>query len=170
MFGPLRRCADPGKKALQLERDSESRSRLRTTFRRTTMATSDLATAMLGSTAAEVAPDGSIVQPLLRVSGATMAHFELPAGATSRALSHRTVEELWFVLSGLGELWRKQDEQEKVVALEPGVCVNVPRGTHFQFRASPNEGVAIIAVTIPGWPGDTEAAFVRGPWVPSTME
>jgi len=33
-----------------------------------------------------------------------MAHFHLPAGQVSRAVRHRTVEEIWFVLSGRGEM------------------------------------------------------------------
>jgi mannose-6-phosphate isomerase-like protein (cupin superfamily) len=98
-----------------------------------------------------------------------MAHFELPAGATSRAVAHRTVEELWFVLRGRGDLWRKRGSQEDVVALEPGVCATLPRGTHFQFRASLAEPVEIVAATIPRWPGNDEAEFVHGRW-PATAE
>ena len=119
---------------------------------------------LLASGSSETAPDGSIVRPLLRVMSASMAHFELPAGATSRAVMHESVDELWFVLSGRGELWRKQDAREEVVALQAGVCVTIPKRTHFQFRAFRQEAVAVIAATIPGWPGDAEARFVRGLW------
>jgi len=99
-----------------------------------------------------------------------MAHFELPAAETSRAVAHRTVGELWFVLSGRGELWRKRGTREEVVVLEPGVCVTLPQGTHFQFRASPGEALAIIAATIPRWPGGSEAEFVDGPWASSAAQ
>ena len=125
---------------------------------------SEFTTTSLSPRPSEIAPDGSAVRPLLGLRGGTMAHFELPAGATSRAVTHRTVEELWFVLSGRGELWRKSGAREEVVVLEPGVCASLPRGTHFQFRALHAEPVAIISVTIPRWPGDEEAEFVRGPW------
>ena len=114
---------------------------------------------LLSTGASEAAPDGSIVRPLLRVTGASMAHFELPAGTTSRAVMYESVDELWFVLSGRGELWRKQD-----VALQRGVCVTIPKRTHFQFRASRQHSVTVIAATIPGWPGDAEARSVRGAW------
>ncbi|MBC5785708.1 cupin domain-containing protein [Ramlibacter sp. USB13] len=93
-----------------------------------------------------------------------MAHFELAAGQVARAVVHRTVEEVWFVLSGRGEMWRRQGAREETVVLEPGVCVTIPLGTHFQFRASPSEGVAAVAVTMPPWPGPGEAVFVEGPW------
>ena len=48
------------------------------------------------------APDGSDVRVLLRLSGGSMAHFQLAAGAVSKAVQHRTVEEIWYVLGGRG--------------------------------------------------------------------
>ena len=125
---------------------------------------SEFATTKLAQCQSELAPDGSAARPLLALTGGTMALFRLAAGETSRAVAHRTVEELWFVLSGRGELWRKQGTREEVVVLEAGVCATLPRGTQFQFRASDDEAVEIVAVTIPRWPGDHEAALVRGPW------
>src|SRR5215813_6025847 len=82
-----------------------------------------------------VAPDGSDVRVLLGLAGGGMAHFELAAGEVSRAVVHRTVEEIWFIVSGAGEMWRAQGEREEIVALSPGVCVTIPLGTRFQFRA-----------------------------------
>lgn len=93
-----------------------------------------------------------------------MAHFELKAGATSRAISHRTVEEVWFVLSGRGEMWRRQGQREEVVPLKAGVCLTIPVGTHFQFRASSTEPVAAVGVTMTPWPGKEEAVLVSGLW------
>ena len=59
---------------------------------------------------------------------------------TSSAVVHRTVEEIWFVLAGRGEMWRKQGEREEIVDLAPGQCLTLPLGTHFQFRASTDRG------------------------------
>ena len=111
-----------------------------------------------------VAPDGSDVRVLLGLAAGGMAHFELAAGATASAVTHRTVEEIWFVISGRGEMWRKQGEHEETVALEPGVCLTIPLGTQFQFRASAAEPVSAVAITMPPWPGDGEAVAVVGPW------
>lgn len=111
-----------------------------------------------------VAPDGSDVRALLRLSGGSMAHFEIAAGRTSQAVFHRTVEEIWYVLSGRGEMWRKQAEREDTVVLEPGVCLTIPAGTHFQFRAGAAGLLSVVAVTMPHWPGDDEAVVVVGPW------
>ena len=111
-----------------------------------------------------VAPDGSDVRVLLRLEGGSMAHFELAPGRTSTPVSHRTVEEIWFFLAGRGEFWRKQGQREEVVAVEPGVCVTIPLGTHFQFRSFGSEPLAAVGVTMPPWPGDGEATQVAGPW------
>jgi len=111
-----------------------------------------------------VAPDGSDIRVLLGLAAGGMAHFELAAGETATAVTHRTVEEIWFVISGRGEMWRKQGEHEETVALEPGVCLTIPVGTQFQFRASSAEPVSAVAITMPPWPGDGEAVAVDGPW------
>lgn len=96
-----------------------------------------------------------------------MAHFHLAAGVVARAVAHRSVEELWFVVAGRGEMWRKQGQREEVITLEPGVCLSIPLGTQFQFRASPTESVSVVAITMPPWPGEQEAVFVIGPWQPT---
>jgi mannose-6-phosphate isomerase-like protein (cupin superfamily) len=129
---------------------------------------SQFATMRLPVDPTAVAPDGSDVRPLLGLSGGGVAHFQLSAGKVARAVTHRTVEEIWLIVSGRGEMWRKQGECEEVVALEPGVCLTIPLGTHFQFRASAAEGVSAIGITMPPWPGEAEAVFVGGPWPPTS--
>ena len=52
------------------------------------------------------APDGSDVRLLLSLRGGGVAHFELAAGATSVAVRHRTVEEIWYFVGGEGQMWR----------------------------------------------------------------
>jgi mannose-6-phosphate isomerase-like protein (cupin superfamily) len=80
----------------------------------------------------DLAPDGSEVRILLRLERASMAHFQLPAGKTSRAVAHRAVEEIWYVISGDGEMWRKQGDREEVVQLTPNTCLTIPAGTSLQ--------------------------------------
>jgi mannose-6-phosphate isomerase-like protein (cupin superfamily) len=109
-----------------------------------------------------VAPDGSDVRVLLGLAGGGFAHFQLPPGTTSRAVRHRTVEEIWYVLAGRGEMWRSQDGHEEVVAIGPGTCLTIPLGTMFQFRSLRKEPLSVVAVTMPPWPGDDEAVLVEG--------
>jgi len=111
-----------------------------------------------------VAPDGSAVRTLLRLARGSLAHFELAPGQTSRAVTHGTVEEIWYVVQGHGEMWLKAGEREDVVVLAPGICVSIPAGTHFQFRALGVEPLAAVAVTMPPWPGAQEALVVEGLW------
>ena len=80
---------------------------------------------------------------------------------------HRTVEELWFVLLGRGEMWRGYDGGEEVVELRPGTCLTIPVGTRFQFRAAGSEPLSAVGVTLPPWPGEGEAVPVTGPWMPT---
>ncbi|HEY1888124.1 MAG TPA: hypothetical protein VGG86_19060, partial [Roseiarcus sp.] len=66
------------------------------------------------------APDGTAVRLLLSLAGGSMAHFQLPAGAVSHAVTHQTVEEIWFVVSGRGSIWRLQAGVESIDSLAPG--------------------------------------------------
>ena len=124
-------------------------------------------TQTLPANADVVAPDGSDVRILLQVRGGSLAHFELAAGQTSRAVRHRSVEEIWYFLTGSGELWRHSGEEEEIVAVSTGVCLTIPVGTCFQFRATGKEPLAAIGATIPPWPGEGEAVIVSGPWEPT---
>jgi len=114
-----------------------------------------------------IAPDGLDVRVLLGLARGGMAHFVLAPGQVSTAVTHRTVEEIWYVLSGRGEMWRRQGDHEEVVVMAPGVCLTIPLGTHFQFRSLGTEELAAVAVTMPPWPGDGEALVVAGKWQPT---
>ena len=111
-----------------------------------------------------IAPDGSDVRVLLQLRGGGLAHFEISHDATSIAVCHRTVEEIWYVLSGRGQMWRKLNQHEEVIALEPGVSLTIPLGTSFQFRSTGRDPLRAIGVTMPPWPGDGEAFEVPGKW------
>jgi mannose-6-phosphate isomerase-like protein (cupin superfamily) len=114
-----------------------------------------------------VALDGSDVRLLLKLAGGSMAHFQLAPDQVSTAATHRTVEEVWFFLSGRGEMWRAQQGREEVVSVERGVCLTIPLGTRFQFRSFGDEPLAAVGVTMPPWPGEGEAIAVRGKWEPT---
>ena len=127
----------------------------------------DFDTKQLPVTRDDVAPDGSNVRILLGLESGGLAHFELPPGQTSRAVAHHTVEEIWFVVAGHGEMWRAQKGREEVVPLQPGVCLTIPLGTRFQFRSTGDAPLAAVGVTMPPWPGEDEAYPIQGKWEPS---
>lgn len=114
-----------------------------------------------------IAPDGSEVRVLLSLQGlGGTAHFKLKGGQISKAVTHKTVHEIWYVLKGRGKMWRAMDGQPDDVAdLTPGLCVAVPLGTRFQFRASPSAPLEILGVTMPPWPNTPdEARVIEGTW------
>ena len=115
-----------------------------------------------------VAPDGSQVRLLGQGGRGSMAHFRLAPGQVAAAVRHRTVEEVWYAVEGVGRMWRRfPDGAETVVDLEPGVSLVIPVGTAFQFRNDGDGPFAAVGVTMPPWPGDDEAEPADGPWPPT---
>ena len=114
-----------------------------------------------------MAPDGSLVRVLLDLPGGGLAQFTLPPGQTSQAVYHRTVEEIWFIVSGQGEMWRRLGKHDETVPLHAGVCLTIPVGTRFQFRSLGTDALTVVGVTMPPWPGDGEAVGCQGPWGPT---
>ena len=114
-----------------------------------------------------LAPDGAEVRLLGRLAGGSMAHFRLPAGRVSPPVSHRTVEELWYVVGGRGAIWRRLDAVEEITPLGPGLALTIPLGTSFQVRADASSDLEVVAVTMPPWPGPDEAIARDGPWRPT---
>jgi mannose-6-phosphate isomerase-like protein (cupin superfamily) len=109
-----------------------------------------------------IAPDGSEIY--LRVGspeGATRASLcevRLPAGAVSRPVRHRSVEEIWYVLEGEGAVWRCAPGGEAgVVTVRSGDALVIPTGWRFQFRAGPGAPLRFLCYTAPPWPGPDEA-------------
>ena len=115
-----------------------------------------------------IAPDGSEVRILCGLSRGGLVVFSLPPQAVSKAVAHHTVEEVWYVMSGHGRMWRKLCESEEIVELGPGVSLGIPTGTHFQFRCDGSEPLIAIGATMPPWPGEAEAFRVEGIWPPTT--
>ena len=111
-----------------------------------------------------IAPDGSEVRILASTSRGSMAQFTLPPGAVSKAVAHRTVEEVWLVTHGTGRMWRRLGDAEVTVELRPGISVSIPIGAHFQFRNDGAEPLHCVGVTMPPWPGMAEAYEVPGIW------
>ena len=91
----------------------------------------------------------------------------IPPGQVNRATVHATVSELWHVLSGQGEIWRRDERGEQMTILEPGVSIDIPVGTAFQYRCTGAEPLRFLCISMPPWPGDAEATHIEGPWPPT---
>jgi mannose-6-phosphate isomerase-like protein (cupin superfamily) len=111
-----------------------------------------------------IAPDGSEIRNLLELAGASVVHCQLPVGAVTQAVKHQTVEEIWYVLAGKGEIWRKMGELEETTVLEAGVSITLLLGTTFQFQNLGEQPLQMILVTVPPWPGADEAVVQENHW------
>ena len=114
-----------------------------------------------------IATDGCEVRVLCATSRGGMALFTLAPGRVARAVAHRTIEEIWVVISGSGRMWRKSGAREEITELAPGISISLPVGTHFQLCCDGEDPLEAVAVTMPPWPGDGEAYIVAGKWVPT---
>ena len=125
------------------------------------------ATKMIAEAPDAIAPDGSEVRLLGASARGSVAAFRLMPGAVSKAVAHRTVEEIWYFIAGQGRMWRRLGVAEEVTEVGPGVSVTIPTGTHFQFRCDGGKPLEAVAVTMPPWPGEDEAYPVAGKWEPT---
>jgi mannose-6-phosphate isomerase-like protein (cupin superfamily) len=127
----------------------------------------DFETKVLGSRCDVIAPDGSEVRILLQTQRGSMAHFMLAPQQVSKAVAHRTIEEIWYFVGGRGRMWRKLGDRSEVVDVLPGTAITIPTGTHFQFRSDSDDPLEAIGATMPPWPGADEAYDVEGEWEPT---
>ena len=107
-------------------------------------------------------PAGAHIRYLIESELGGMIHSTVPAGQINRAMVHKTVSEFWHVLEGHGQIWRDDGNDERVVDLLPGVTIDIPVGTKFQYRNVGTEDLKFICVTMPPWIGDEEATPVEG--------
>ncbi len=112
-------------------------------------------------------PAGAAIRFVMDGPTGNMIRSTVPPGQINRATVHATVSEFWHVLSGRGEIWRRDDQESRTVALLPGTSIDIPVGTAFQYRNTGVEDLDFVCVSMPPWPGDEEATLVEGPWQPT---
>lgn len=115
----------------------------------------------------DIAPDGSEIRFLNQRDAVSLVHCTLPVGKVSLPVHHKTIEEIWFFMGGVGQVWRKQPDSsdELVVDVTAGHHLTIPTGAHFQFRNTGDAPLTIIIATMPAWPSADEAVLVKeGKW------
>ena len=117
-----------------------------------------------------IAPDGSQIRLLLderhAATGASMVEVTLRAGQISRPVHHQTVEEVWYILEGVGQVWRSppevsQPENVPAMPVSAGDSLVIPVGWNFQFSAGDASDLRFLCITMPPWPGEHEAQPAR---------
>ncbi len=111
-----------------------------------------------------LAPDGSEIRLLTEVPNGGFAHCLLPPRAITEAMQHQTVEEIWHFLEGEGLLWRNQHGKDNLTPLSKGTTVVISPGVPFQFRNTGDEPLVFLIVTMPPWPGPSEALKASHYW------
>jgi mannose-6-phosphate isomerase-like protein (cupin superfamily) len=112
-------------------------------------------------------PAGADIRFIMDGTTGNMIHSTVPPGQVNRATVHATVSEFWFVLGGQGEIWRNDGTEERVTPLQSGVSIDIPVGTAFQYRNVGKAPLTFICISMPPWPGDSEATHLAGPWAPT---
>jgi mannose-6-phosphate isomerase-like protein (cupin superfamily) len=111
-------------------------------------------------------PAGAEVRLLMNNHLGGVAHCTLRKGTISKAVRHKTVSEFWYILSGKGAIWRKNEGQETITDLKAGITIDIPLSTDFQYRSDEHD-LIFICITMPPWSGQDEAEYVdEGIWLP----
>ena len=90
-----------------------------------------------------LAPDGSEIRLLLgepeAATKASLCEVTLGAREVSRPVWHRSVEELWYVIKGVGRVWRcppdKDAANSNASGGRPGRRAGNPDGVEFSVRS-----------------------------------
>ena len=112
-------------------------------------------------------PAGADIRILMNGEKGGMIHSTVPPQQVNRATIHATVSEFWYVLEGHGEIWRDDDVESNITVLVPGISIDIPVGTAFQDRNVSDVELKFICITMPPWPGESEATYVKGMWQPT---
>lgn len=112
-------------------------------------------------------PAGADIRFIMDGPLANMIHSTVPPGQVNRATVHATVSEFWHILSGEGDIWRRDATTERITPLQAGTSIDIPVGTAFQYRCTGAEPLRFICISMPPWPGDHEATHLQGAWTPS---
>ncbi len=88
-----------------------------------------------------LAPNGSEMQLLPEVGGGDPSYCTLPVGGVSKAVSHRTVDEIRCFVFGKGHVWPKRGCQKSAGEAAPGSCLTIPCATTFRFRNTGDESL-----------------------------
>ena len=108
------------------------------------------------STADVIAPDGSQIRLIIDerhgASSASMVEVTLPTGQVSRPVYHQTVEEIWHILEGEGQVWRCPPQESQpldvpALSVSAGDALVIPTGWRFQFSASEGGDLRFLCFT-----------------------
>jgi len=75
----------------------------------------------------------------------------------------RVLEDKWLE----NGLQVSKSGESCVTVLVPGISLDIPAGTAFQYRNVSNSDLKFICIAMPPWLGESEATYVYGKWQPT---
>ena len=54
--------------------------------------------------------------------------------------------------------------EKRSSTLDRGLCINIPAGTHFQFRSNTDEPLMAVGATMPPWTDSGDVYAVQAKW------
>ena len=109
-----------------------------------------------------IAPDGAEIRVLLdRPQGAirlSLAEALVKPGGRTACVSHRTIEELWYIVRGVGRFHRLTPDggEEAVTHVAPGDALLIPTGYRFWVENTGPNDLVFLCCGTPPWPGPDE--------------
>lgn len=110
-----------------------------------------------------LAPDGAEIRVLLdRPQGATrlsLAEALVKPGERTACVSHRTIEEVWYIVRGAGRFHRLLPDgtAEQTTEVVPGDALLIPTGCRFWVENTGQADLVFLCCGTPPWPGEDEA-------------
>lgn len=118
-----------------------------------------------------IAADNSKIRRLFETEEASVVHCTLPPMRTSAATRNERIDEIWYFIGGQGEIWFREEQDKKgkgtIKAVRPGTCLTIPADVRFQFRATGEDPLTFLCVTMPRWPGKHANVKVEPHWPPT---
>ena len=110
-----------------------------------------------------LAPDGAEIRVLLdKPQGAerlSVAEALVKPGERTACVSHKTIEEFWYILKGQGRFHRLMPDGngEETADVTPGDALLIPTGYRFYVENTGDEDLVFLCADTPPWPGPDEA-------------
>ncbi len=110
-----------------------------------------------------IAPDGAEIRVLLdHPQGATrlsLAEALVKPGERTACVSHKTIEEMWYIVRGVGRFHRLAPDgsEEQTALVAPGDALLIPTGYRFWVENPGPDDLVFLCCGTPPWPGNDEA-------------
>ncbi len=114
-----------------------------------------------------IAPDGAEIRVLIDTpQGATrlsIAEALVRPGERTACVSHRTIEEIWYVVQGSGCFHRFSPDggAEQMAEVAPGDALLIPQEYRFWVENTGPGDLVFLCCDTPPWPGEGEAQVWR---------